>query len=155
MATYVKPVVFRVGKEVFGVDINLVQSIEKQVSVVPVPNSMEYIHGLINLRGEVVPVYNLKKKFSIPQDTQAENMIIISAGEVKIALEVDEVLEINDIDPEKIVNMPVLARTSESRYLDRVAQVDNNLIILLDVEKLLTEDETEGMKKITEQMQNA
>ena len=56
MADYIRPVVFRLGDQEFGVDINLVQSIEKQVNVVPVPNSMKYISGIVNLRGEVIPV---------------------------------------------------------------------------------------------------
>lgn len=155
MADYLKPVVFEVGGEIFGVDINLVQSIEKQVNVVPVPNSMTYINGIINLRGEVVPVYSLKKKFDIKDENKSENTIIISVGDVKIALEVDEVMEISEIDPDKIRKMPVLAKTSDSMYLDRVAQIDNKLVILLDVERLLSESEEQSVKKLTESMQTA
>ena len=98
MANYVKPVVFLLGKEMYGVDINLVQSIEKDLNVVPVPNSQSYIKGIVNMRNEVIPVYSLARKFGKEQEATAESTIIISSGGLKLALEVDEVLEINDID---------------------------------------------------------
>ena len=119
MANYVKPVVFLLGKEMYGVDINLVQSIEKDLNVVPVPNSQSYIKGIVNMRNEVIPVYSLARKFGKEQEATAESTIIISSGGLKLALEVDEVLEINDI-----------------------------------VEKLLSDDEAEDVKKITEELQN-
>lgn len=154
MANYVKPVVFRLGNEMYGVDINLVQSIEKDLNVVPVPNSQAYIRGIVNMRSEVIPVYSLAKKFGKAQDSTADSTIIISYAGLKLALEVDEVLEINDIDDSQIVAMPSMLVKQETQYLDRVANVDGKLILLLDVEKLLSDDEAEGVKKITEELQN-
>lgn len=152
MADYIKPVVFKLGNQAFGVDINLVQSIENQVNVVNVPNSVKYVKGIINLRGEVVPLYSLKRKFNMPEDTDAMSSIIVNNGEFKIALEVDEVLEISDIDPNKIQPMPFIAKTDDAQYLDRVANSEGNLIILLDVEQLLSKEEKVGVKKLTEDM---
>ena len=129
MTDYIRPVVFRLGEQEFGVDINLVQSIEKQVDVVPVPNSMRYISGIVNLRGEVIP-------------------------DMKIALEVDEVIEIGELDPEKISPMPNLAKSDDTEYLDRVASIDNKLVILLDINKILSEEEAEGIKEFAEQMKS-
>ena len=94
MSDYIKPVVFKVGNEMYGVDINLVQSIEREIQVVPVPNSMPYIKGIVNLRSEVIPVYSLKKKFGLVDNGVSENTIIIDTKNVKLALEVDEVVEI-------------------------------------------------------------
>ncbi len=155
MADYVKPVVFKVAGQFYGVDISLVLGIEKQMSIVPVPNSTAYVKGIINLRGEVVPVYSLKRKFGLSDPGPTETMIIINVNEngIKIALEVDEVVEIDDINPEKIVNMPLIAKTPETKYLDRVAHVKDGLVILMDVNALLTEDEAENVKKLTEEMQ--
>ena len=65
MADYMKPVIFKLNDEMFGVDINKVQGIEKQINIVPVHNSTSYIDGIINLRGEVVTVYDLKKKLGM------------------------------------------------------------------------------------------
>ena len=154
MANYVKPVVFRLGNEMYGVDINLVQSIEKDLNVVPVPNSQLYIKGILNMRNEVIPVYSLARKFGRAQESTAESTIIISSSGLKLALEVDEVLEINDIKESNIVRMPSMLIKGDTQYLDRVANVDGKLIILLDMERLLTDDEVAGVKKITEELQN-
>lgn len=154
MADYIRPVVFTLGGQEFGVDINLVQSIERQIDVVPVPNSMKYISGIVNLRGEVIPVMSLKKKFSMDDsaDTKGNNTVIVNLPDMKIALEVDEVLEIGELNAEKIVDMPKLAKNEETEYLDRVASVDGDLVILLDINKILSEDEAQGVKEFAEQM---
>ncbi len=153
MADYIKPVVFKIEGQLFGVDINVVQSIEKQISIVPVPNATAYIKGIVNLRGEVIPVYSLKRKFNMKDETFTDGSIIIDTGDVKLALEVDEVMEIGDIDSEDIVNMPSIINNDDTRFMDRVAHVGKDLIILLDVEKLLTDHEAESIKKMTEDMQ--
>ncbi len=153
MADYIKPVVFKIEGQLFGVDINVVQSIEKQISIVPVPNATAYIKGIVNLRGEVIPVYSLKRKFNMKDETFTDGSIIIDTGDVKLALEVDEVMEIGDIDSEDIVNMPSIINNDDTRFMDRVVHVGKDLIILLDVEKLLTDHEAESIKKMTEDMQ--
>jgi purine-binding chemotaxis protein CheW len=154
MANYIKPVVFRLGKEMYGVDINLVQSIEKDLNVVPVPNSQTYIRGIVNMRSEVIPVYSLAKKFGKDSEATAESTIIINLGDIKLALEVDEVLEIHDIDEAHIVTMPHMLVKQDTQYLDRVANVDGKLIMLLDVEKLLSDEEEDSVKQITEELQS-
>lgn len=153
MADYVKPVVFKIENELFGVDINLVQSIEKQMNVIPVPNAVSYVKGIINLRGEVVPVYSLKKKFGMPDEQAADSMIIINTGSVKIALEVDQVVEIDDIGADQIADMPSMVKKKDTLYLDRVANVNGHLIILLDVKKLLSETESASVKQLADDMQ--
>lgn len=154
MADYIRPVVFRLGDQEFGVDINLVQSIEKQVNVVPVPNSMKYISGIVNLRGEVIPVMSLKEKFNMEDKSKGDNTVIVNLPDMKIALEVDEVIEIGELQPDKISLMPKLAKTENTEYLDRVASIDNKLVILLDINKILSEEEAQGIKEFTEQMKN-
>ena len=154
MADYIRPVVFRLGDQEFGVDINLVQSIEKQVDVVPVPNSMKYISGIVNLRGEVIPVMSLKEKFNMEYQSKGDNTVIVNLPDMKIALEVDEVIEIGELQPDKISLMPKLAKTENTEYLDRVASIDDKLVILLDINKILSEEEAQGIKEFTEQMKN-
>lgn len=141
MANYLKPVAFKLGNESYGVDINLVSSIEKQVDIVPVPNSLEYIKGIINLRGAVIPVFSLKRKFGMDDSQNSDNIIIVKLPEVTIAIEVDEVEEIHEIDKNAIVDMPTIVKSEQLRYLDRVANVNNKLIVLLDIEYLLSESE--------------
>lgn len=154
MADYIRPVVFRLGNQEFGVDINLVQSIEKQINIVPVPNSMKYISGIVKLRDEVIPVMCLKEKFNMDDKSKGEDTIIINLPDMKIALEVDEVVEIGELKVEKISPMPNLAKSDNTEYLDRVASVDDRLVILLDINKILTQEESEGVKEFTEKLKN-
>lgn len=155
MAEYIRPVVFKLGKQLFGVDIEKVQSIEKQIDVVPVPNSIAYISGIVNLRGDVIPVFSLKKKFSMENaDEICENTIIIGINDLKIALEVDEVMEIRDFSSDDILEVPSIVKNEETQYLDRVANGEGTLILLLDVNQLLSREEAEGVKKFAEEMKN-
>lgn len=82
----------------------------------------------------------------------SENTIIIDTKNVKLALEVDEVVEIGDIEPENIVPMPEIALNAQTQYMPRVAHVDGNLIILLDVTELLSEEEEAVVKQMAEDM---
>ena len=123
MAEYLKPVVFKLGNESYGVDINFVSSIENQVSVVPVPNSLQYVKGIINLRGEVIPVYSLKSKFNMADTNDGGSTIIVKLKNITIALEVDGVEEIQDINLDDITTMPGIVKTDELRYFDKVARV--------------------------------
>lgn len=152
MADYMKPVIFKLNEEMFGVDINKVQGIEKQINIVPVPNSTSYIDGIINLRGEVVPVYDLKKKFGMKSGSISENFIIVRFNGVALALGVDAVLEIDDLPADKVVSMPSMVKTSATAYLDRVANLNEGLVILLDIDKLLTDEETNNVKKLADDM---
>lgn len=152
MTDYTKPVVFKIGEESYGVDINLVQSIENGIDFVPVPNAVEYVKGIVNLRGEVIPVYSLKRKFNIPDDNLNGSCVIISAGDFKIALEVDEVLEISEMKASDIVRMPIVVKNPDTEFMDRVANIGGRLVILMDVMKLLTREESAAVKKLAERM---
>lgn len=155
MADYIKPVVFEINGQSYGVDIALVQSIENDIATVTVPNAMPFISGIVNLRGEVIPVYNIKKKFNMAQtNTKCDSAIIVYVNDVKLAIEVDAVLEIGNIEIENIVPMPQIIKQEGTEYLDRVANTGDKLVILLDLEQLLSDDERAGVKKFTEEMSN-
>lgn len=156
MADYIKPVVLKLGSEEYGVDISLVDGIERFQQIVPVPNSVAYIKGIINLRGEVIPVYDLRKKFNMPAydgSNQDRKLVVVKLAEVSIALDVDGVSEIHDFSEKDIVPMPGLALNDETRFFKRVANVDGRLIILMDVNRLLSEEELDNVKKMKEDME--
>lgn len=153
MANYTKPVIFKLGNEEYGIDINLVNGIEWYQQIIPVPNTKSYIVGLMNLRGEVVPVYSLRRKFNMPPATQGQmNMIIVKIRDMMIAFDVDSVSDIHDLSSANITELPAIVRTEDTQYFDRVARYGKRLIILIDVEKLLSDEELEEAKHITEQM---
>lgn len=154
MAEYMKPVVFRLNEQLYGVDINCVQSIEKQIQVVSVPNSVSYVKGIINLRGEVIPVYSFKRKFNQKEEKTTDNAIIINISGVKLALEVDEVMEISDINMTNVMEMPSIVRNQETIYMDRVINVNGKLIILINVNILLSREEKDSLKSMVEQLKD-
>ncbi|MDO5402230.1 MAG: chemotaxis protein CheW [Eubacteriales bacterium] len=155
MADFMRAVVFKVENQLFGVDIEKVQSIEKQIDVVSVPNSMPFISGIVNLRGDVIPVFSLKKKFSmLDAQNECENTIIIALPDVSIALEVDEVMEITDFGADKLADVPGIVMNESTQYLDKVASNNGSLILLLDVDKLVSADEAADIRRFAEDMKN-
>lgn len=153
MADYTKPVIFKLGNEEYGVDINLVSGIEWYQKIIPVPNTKSYIIGLMNLRGDVVPVYSLRKKFNMQDSASPQmNMIIVRIKDMLIAFDVDSVSDIHDLTGAKIIPMPTIVKTEDTRYFDRVARYEKRIIILIDVERLLSDEELEEAKQIAEQM---
>ncbi len=147
-----QPVVFRLGKELYGINISYVNAIENAQQVVRVPNASSNIKGIINLRGEVIPVVNLRAKFNVP-DTAAPGeteLVIINLERNKIALEVDGVEEIHNIDAADIADMPVIAKGMGVEYFESVAKANGRLIIMINPHELLSEDESRTVDKLTE-----
>lgn len=150
-----KPVVFRLGNEEYGVDINIVRGIENLLPIVPMHNINENIKGIINLRGSVIPVYSLRKKFGMAEATYTEDakFIIAKAGEdMRIALEVDMVEDIQNIADENIHPIPRIITTSKTEYYDKIININGRMIVMLDVSKLLDEDEKEKLQKAIEKI---
>jgi len=153
MANFLKPVIFKLGSESYGIDINLVSSIEKQVNVVSIPNTLEYIKGIINLRNEVIPVISLKKKFNMKDsDIPGENAIIVKLPNITIAIEVDSVEEIQNIDESQIVDMPTIVKTGDLKYFDKVVNVNGKLVVLINATYLLSESEQTSVASLTEDL---
>ena len=142
----IKPVIFRLNGEKYGIDINRVNGIEREQHIVSVPNSPRNIKGIINLRGTIVPVYNLAKKFNAP-DVAPENsqLIIIKVGEMHIAVEVEEVQEIFNIPGSSISEVPKIIKGGKTAYILEIAKIGNELLIILDVDSLLSEEEQQDV----------
>lgn len=137
-----KPVVFRIGEQKFGIDINKIKGIEKEQVVIPVPNTVDYITGIINLRGDVIPVYSLKRKFNIHNAENKDPQYIITwVKDSVIAFEVDGVDEIHNVDEANIHEVPSIIGSGETGYISKVINSKNDLIIIIDIDKILTEEE--------------
>lgn len=143
-----KPVVFKLDSEDYGVDIGRVLGIERAQQIVRVPNTVSYIKGIMNLRGEIIPVYDLRKKFGLPAvQNQDIQFIIVRVKDSKIALEVDGVKEIHDVAQENKFPVPPICINENTRYFESVIKSDNTLIVLINVDYLLSDEE---MKRIDE-----
>ena len=146
-----QPVVFKLDTELYGIDIAKVNAIEHGQEIVRVPNSSGNIKGIINLRGEVIPVVNMRTKFKISAATAEDpELIIVNTENRKIALEVDDVEEIHNIDADNIVDMPTIAKGEGVKYFDKVAKVDGKLIIMIKPEELLSSEETSIVASIVD-----
>ena len=146
-----KPVVFKLENELYGLDISKVQGIEKEQQVVHVPNTASYIKGIMNLRGDVIPVYSLRKKFSMADTTSTDiQYIIVRANGSLLALEVDSVDEIHNVEEQNVHVVPSIVNSVDTRYFDRVLKTDRGLIITIDIDKLLSDEEIEQIEKMRE-----
>ena len=142
MAT-LQQVVFRLDKEEYGLNIMKVNGIEKYQEVVKVPNAPEYIEGMINLRGEVLPIFSLRKKFNLtdkPHD-DATKIIVVNTNGIKVGFVVDSVEEILQIDEEVIELAPAIVAGINRKYIKSVAKVEQRMIVLIDIDLVVTDEE--------------
>lgn len=138
-----KQVVFHLDHEEYGVDIMKVNVIEKYQEIVKVPNSPEYIEGIINLRGEILPIFNLRKKFGLKEKPVDENtkIIVVFLGQMKVGFIVDSVSQIINIEDTQTEPAPRIVTGVNRRYIQSVAKVDERMIVLLDVDLMLEDEE--------------
>lgn len=143
-------VVFTLGNECYGINIDMVSGIEADHEIVRVPNASKNIRGIINLRGEVIPVVDLKAKFNTPGDGNYEDteVIIVNTNEYKIAIQVDKVKEIYTVEEGNVVDMPMVAKGDGVTYFDKVVRKDDRLVIIIDPTELLSEDEKETARQL-------
>lgn len=143
-------VVFKLGEERYGVDILNVNTISELMDITKVPDAPNYVKGIINLRGDIIPVINLKSRFNIPEtEIDEETRIIIYAIDgVLIGFLVDEASQVLRIDSKDIESTPVILRGGDREYISGVAKYENKIIILLDFAKVLNDSEREQIKAL-------
>lgn len=138
---------FKLGKEEFCVNIFSVKEINKMLKLTQIPNSPEFVEGVVNLRGVIIPVINLRSKLNMPsiEDTQSTRIVVIDIKNQQVGLKVDEVSEVLRIQNSLLENPPELANGVNSKYIKSVAKLDDRLLMLLDV-NLITEKDIEQLK---------
>lgn len=149
-----KLVIFKLGNENYGVDIDIVSGIEKLLPIVRIPNSVPYIQGIINLRGSIIPVLSLRNRFGLPEipDTDTTEFLITSVGGTLLALKVDAVDSIYDLMTAQTFETPAIVQTPETAYMKEVVLMeDKRLIIVLNTNELLSKQEKEAVQKMLDQ----
>ncbi len=134
-------VTFTLGNEEYAVDILNVQEINRITDITQVPNSPDYVEGVINLRGKVIPVINLRTKFHMeekPTD-DTSRIIIMEISEITNGLIVDSVSEVLRIASSSLEPPPPMSSDIQSHFIKGIAKLDTRLIILIDLNKLLNE----------------
>jgi len=138
-------VTFRIGNEEFGFNIFQVKEINKMMDITQIPNSIGAVKGVVNLRGSVIPVVSLREKlgFSEVEDTNNTRIIVVDYQSKSIGFVVDEVNEVLRIDSSTIEPAPAMTTNVESAFISGVAKLENRLLILLELDKILVQDEEE------------
>ncbi|MBP2635834.1 MAG: cheW 1 [Firmicutes bacterium] len=142
-ATYsgndIQLVVFKLGREEYGVSILQVQEIKRITEITRVPHSPDYIKGVMNLRGSVLPVIDLKKRLSLPPEEYTEDtrIIIIKVEEIVVGMIVDAVSEVTTIDQNSIEPPQAVVGGIAADYLSGVGKLENRLLILLNTDAII------------------
>ncbi len=132
-------VVFELANEVYGINIGTVREIIRMQTVTYVPDSPGFVECVINLRGRVIPVVDLRKRFGLPvtDATNESRVLVVDISGDDIGVIVDAVTEVQRISEDSIEPTTTLVTTEDSYYIEGIAKVDDQLLILLDLEKAL------------------
>lgn len=150
--TEIQLVVAKLGNEEFGIEITQVQEIIKMPSeITHIPNMPKFIEGIINLRGKIVPIIHLRKRFNLEEKQISDEMriVIASIENQSVGFVVDSVTEVISILSEKVEPVPTPIARIGVEYLNGVAKLDNRLIILLNLDKILSNLEKLSLKEIS------
>ncbi|MCE5194730.1 MAG: chemotaxis protein CheW [Nitrospiraceae bacterium] len=142
--------VFKIGDEDFGIIITSVVEILKLQKIYSLPQLPAFLAGVINLRGEVIPVLDLRVRFDISASNKKERIVIINFEQEKLGLIVDEMEEIVTIADEDISVPPVIFKGLRTEYLTGLGKKDEQVIIILNLDNLLTSEEKISLKESTE-----
>lgn len=136
-------VTFRLDAEVYGINVMLVQEVLRITDIAPVPGAPSYVIGIINLRGNVVTVIDTRMRFGLPPRDfdDATRIVIIETENQTVGIVVDSVSEVVDIYSNEIETAPNVGNDETARYIEGVVSRGEDLLILVDLNKLLTEDE--------------
>ena len=143
-------VTFKIENEEFGVNILQVQEINKMMSITKIPNAPFFIEGVINLRGKIIPIVNLRKKlgFETKPHDKATRIIIINLDALTLGFVVDCVSEVLTVPDNIIDQAPSMAGGIESEYIEGVGKFDDRLLILLELRKVFVGNEKEEIEQI-------
>ena len=143
-------VTFRLGEEVYGVNVMQVQEVLRVTEVAPVPGAPHYVLGIVNLRGNVVTVMDTRSRFGLPPaelDDAARIVIIETQGQV-FGMLVDSVAEVVELRASQVDPTPNVGADDSARYLQGVASLDGDLLILVDLDRLLSDEEWDELNAV-------
>ena len=135
---------FQTGKEFFGISINYVNEIIVMQPIAPIPEVEDYIEGLINLRGKIIPVIDIRKRFKMNavDYTDRTCIIVLDIKSTTIGLIVDKIAEVDTIPDEDIMPPPTISHkdSEKSKYVYGLARMGSQMKMLLDPEKLILQE---------------
>jgi purine-binding chemotaxis protein CheW len=152
MAKFEQIVGFRVGDEYYGVPIGIVHEIVRMMDITSVPDAPACIEGVINLRGKIIPIVDLRKRFSGTAGRDRRNRILVAELEGhNVGLVVDSANEVLKLDPEHIEPPPNIFEQGQLNYVTGVGKLEEKLVILIDLEKIMQRGELRRISDLTEE----
>jgi purine-binding chemotaxis protein CheW len=138
---------FFLGEEEYGIEILRVREIIGMMPITWVPRTPEFIRGVLNLRGKVIPVVDLRLKFGMEaaEETEETCIIVVQSGDEMVGAVVDKVSEVLDIVGEDIVDAPSLGSGVDTQYLMGIGKSEENIKLLLDIDRVLADVDAAGL----------
>lgn len=138
-----KVIVFSLGSEEYGVEVDKVKTIERMLPITRVPKTYDFIKGVINLRGVVVPVIDLRGRFGLEETEYTDNtrIVIVAIKDLEVGMIVDSANDVIDINQADIQDPPEIVGGVRAKYLRGIARRDGRLLVLLNLEEVLNKNE--------------
>ena len=141
-------VVFQLGAELYGVDIARVHEIIRLQTITRVPRAPSFVEGVINLRGKVIPVVDLRRRFGLPtaEHTRATRTVVVEIGDQVVGIIVDSVSEVLRVNTSTVEPPSPVVAGIDSEYLHGIAKLPERLVILLDLDRVLAREERRAIE---------
>jgi purine-binding chemotaxis protein CheW len=149
----VQVVSFKLGSEEYGVDISQVQEIIRMVEITHVPRAPRFMEGVINLRGQLIPIIDLRTRFGMPRidATKSTRIIVTEIGNKRVGIVVDSVSEVLNIPMENVEDAPEMIAGVGTEYIQGVGKMNERLIIMLDLTMVISGEEKQQLEQIGDQ----
>ncbi len=143
-------VTFQLDNETYAIDVMQVREVLRSVDIVPVPGAPSFVLGIINLRGNVVTVLDARMRFGLQTQSQGEEsrIIILERGDQEVGILIDSVSEVIEIDMQEVEPAPTVGEEASNRYVEGVVTRNDQLVILVDLNRLLSEDEWDTLPAV-------
>jgi purine-binding chemotaxis protein CheW len=143
-------VVFQLGAEFYGVDIARVHEIIRMQGVTRVPRAPSFVEGVINLRGKVIPVVDLRRRFGLPsaEHTRASRIAVVEIGEQVVGIVVDGVSEVLRVSSSVVEPPSPVVAAIDSEYVQGIAKLPDRLVIMLDLDRVLAREERRALDTV-------
>lgn len=167
-AGLVQLVCFKLSQEDFGVDIHRIQEINRRVTVTKIPQSATFVEGVIDLRGKIVPVIDLRRRFGFPivtEQTKESRIVVVETSKMTVGMIVDEVTEVLRLSMDSIKPTPALAQSDvDHQYIQGVTNFPvskedatgkaERLLIVLDMDQVFSNEEAKTLRQIAEELKS-
>ncbi|MDQ0350643.1 purine-binding chemotaxis protein CheW [Alkalibacillus filiformis] len=145
-----KVIVFQLKDEEYGVPIEHVGSIERMQGITRVPRAPRFVKGVMNLRGVITPIIDLRERFNLEQEeyTESTRIIIVTIGDQSVGMIVDAANDVVDVPQNQIEPSPEVVGSVSADYIKGVAKIGQRLLVLLNLDKVLSEEEFDHLSKV-------